>query len=767
MNKAQTSALELWTDLAVQAEDPRLDCLIQYLEPTPRGLKACRQLAVETVRDFLHRTQEEFCALRNCGQRTYEDLCRRVRAFLSSRSARQAAPDSEDRQTPLLGLINNPRAERAFLELGLRTVGDFLDTPRERLLAVRGFGERTWFEVSRRIREVIGNKENTDLKLLPDALLRFPIAGLGLRLGLTQALASLGLERLEQLLCFNPDALRSEASIGREGFEQIRAGLDLLVRVGTEHTVNLAAETCDFESLISRLNSVLDAEQQDLFRRRTGLNGTTAGLPEVARHLDISETQVRILEENTRLALHERAAALISRLKDEADRELRAYDGIILGDRCAKGGLLDGAREASDPGLPLRLLRFLFARHFYLYGDVLCCLPPQEFRRLRRTLRRATRRDRLPVPLLEVMGQAHAAVPDATQGLVLHLLESRQQLRVQLDPKRGEILHHGVMSGADRLANLLEDLGAATSTEDLLFHYRDLYQRGNLGRIQDELRGDPRFLEVDAGVWNLRRLHHAGLREARTETDAVVDQLGAHGGRLDLFKLHEEAGLPRATTYLVLDCLRRDPRVRYLGRGIVCLRRPTSTVMDEIAKAFKRAMGEIVESRFLQNQNPRRRRLVECLLRENRAYVRSNPDRVDMLTNYPFTPDRLQRLRGLIDEHLEMNQGYASATELLTQVNATDLGGQWLNEGFFLDLLRRNFAYEILPGGLVAKPELCLSGWIQQKARETLREAGCPMAPTEVIAEVPELAGFADSLEELLGRDPMVQSVDGLRFSLV
>ena len=111
---------------AEREDDPRLDCEIQFLEPSARGLRACRALQVRTVRDFLARDRHDFLKVRNCGDRTYDDLALRVSQFLAADAAQ--APSGDDRATPILGLLQNPRAERAFRRLGIKTVGEFFAT---------------------------------------------------------------------------------------------------------------------------------------------------------------------------------------------------------------------------------------------------------------------------------------------------------------------------------------------------------------------------------------------------------------------------------------------------------------------------------------------------------------------------------------------------------------------------------------------------------------------------------------------------------------
>jgi hypothetical protein len=237
-------------------DDPRLAYQIHYLEPTARGLRACRQLGVETIRDFLQRDRRDFTELRNCGQQTYEDLAARVHHYL--RQEPQLNPPADQLDRPLLGLICNRRAERVFLAKGITTVGDFLETPKEELLAVEGFGERTYWAVSQRIREVTSHRRETP-GLLPEALQRFSLGGLGLEVQLHSALMNLGIANAGDLLRFPENILRSEPGVGDAGLAELRGALNRLVRVGIDHTLNVAdrGTEIDFDGLVPRILSLL------------------------------------------------------------------------------------------------------------------------------------------------------------------------------------------------------------------------------------------------------------------------------------------------------------------------------------------------------------------------------------------------------------------------------------------------------------------------------------------------------------------------------
>jgi hypothetical protein len=189
-------------------------------------------------------------------------------------------------------------------------------------------------------------------------------------------------------------------------------------------------------------------------------------------------------------------------------------------------------------------------------------------------------------------------------------------------------------------------------------------------------------------------------------------------------------------------------------------------VLDQLLRDFRKAAGEVPMSRFVENQPSDRRRLVERLLQQNRLFVFPSPDRIDVLTNYPFNEERLQRLLRLVDDFLVARNGYASLHNVLEEVNRCDLGGSWLHPTLLGELLRRHGPFETLPGGYVARKSLGLIGWLMRRARAALREAGVPIRVGEMLAQRPELAEFSECLEELLAHDPLVEAREGGKFQI-
>jgi hypothetical protein len=213
--------------------------------------------------------------------------------------------------------------------------------------------------------------------------------------------------------------------------------------------------------------------------------------------------------------------------------------------------------------------------------------------------------------------------------------------------------------------------------------------------------------------------------------------------------------------------VRRDRRLRWLGRGDVCPAGHTRTLaLENLGRDFRRAAGEVVYSRFVDNQPEASRRLVRRLLDHNRLFVFPAPDRIDVLTNYPFNDERLRRLVALVDGFLTERNGYAPLPAVLEEVNRCDLGGGWLTPTLLGELLRRHGPFEVLPGGWVARATLGLGTWLLRRARNALREANVPISLQEILVERPELTEFAGCLEGLLQQDPLVQTPDGMRFQI-
>jgi hypothetical protein len=218
----------------------------------------------------------------------------------------------------------------------------------------------------------------------------------------------------------------------------------------------------------------------------------------------------------------------------------------------------------------------------------------------------------------------------------------------------------------------------------------------------------------------------------------------------------------------VLDRLSRDPRVRPLGRGELCpATHKRSQVLEQLLVDFRRAAGDVVLGLFLQNQPEPRRRLVQRLLRENRLFVAPAGDRIDLLSNYPFNEERLQRLLAVVNQHLERRSGYAQLTALKAAVDRTDLGGGWLLPELLGDLLRRHGSFEVLPGDLIVRAELGIGAFLRRAMHKALRDAGMPLSVDEILRARPDLIEFAGCLHELLGTDPLVQTPDGCRFTLL
>lgn len=267
-------------------------------------MTACHKLQVRTIRDFLSRSKRDFTSLRNCGKRTYDDLVLRVHQFLTNMQGTDSAElSTHSLNRTLIDVVDNPRALRAFATLDIHTIQDFLETPKRHLLAVRGLGERTYWEVTQRIRELSGSR-SLPPSLLPDVLREFPVNRIRIEPSLSAALERHEITTVGDLFAVSIEELENDTCIGSDGVAQLRMAVDQLIRRGTDQrTGNLANDQCaDLTDMVRQLVDVLDHTQSALFGLRIDLEGQPMSLKKIATHLPIGEEEGPIGEEHPPIA---------------------------------------------------------------------------------------------------------------------------------------------------------------------------------------------------------------------------------------------------------------------------------------------------------------------------------------------------------------------------------------------------------------------------------------------------------------------------------
>ena len=229
-----------------------------------------------------------------------------------------------------------------------------------------------------------------------------------------------------------------------------------------------------------------------------------------------------------------------------------------------------------------------------------------------------------------------------------------------MDPERGELVDRERLGIDDRLERILRERRGPATLDDLVFAYRDRFGATKRVRVIETLRGDGRFLAIGSGQWDLRETYIDELELTRAEAERLATMIQERDGQHQVRHLSGDDVSERCHALLV-DLLRRDPNLRDLGRGVFCARhRRRSSLVRELCRQLKRAMGEVPTDRFVQNQPERQRRLTIRLLERNRLFVSPCEGRVDLIENYPFNPERLRRLMNTVDVRLEQEDlGYA------------------------------------------------------------------------------------------------------------
>lgn len=607
---------------------------------------------------------------------------------------------------------------------------------------------------------------NAALRLLPERLLRLPLTDLGLTSAAIALAHENGAETVGDLLPADPT--KEHDWLNETTIDAIRRGLDsLLVRGLPEPSTTRPFDPLDWPSLQGHLLLPLDDDQRALLRAVTGLDEPPVSLVHYARVASMDLRAATELAERTRAQLHERSRELLPRLRDEIMREIETFDGVVDPLKIACGSMLATMAEANgDPAFPMRLAAFCLPTEVHLRQGYLVGMSPSGLNRLIDQLRAAIARRQLPVPLTEIAAEVQGG-RDVPTGLLTHLL--RKELRLSFEIREeGEVIVPDPRSPATRLAEILDEDRAAMRLNDLVFAYRDRYRRANPRHLEQILRSNDTFVVVGPDLFALRQWHEDEFEAAEAVADRAARWIVAEDGKQDVLKWLRDDGCTDTTAWLVMDVLRRDERVRLLGRGEACpATERRSQVMVKLLADFRRASGDVVESLFVENQPDDRRRLVQRLLDENRLFVRPEPDRVDTLTNYPFNEERLRRTQTLVQKVLDDRGGYAPTDVVKKEVDQTDLGGTWLTPMLLEDLIRRHGWFDVLPGNVIALRDRKLAARLTWLARQELREAGVQLTVDEILRQRTDLAEFADCLAGLLHADPLVHSQDGKRFCLV
>ena len=740
---------------------PELEHALASLQLTPRARRAAQRHGIQTVRDFLLFDRRVFVQAQGCSERSWREIESRVTAYLALRSGDSDA--TRDDARPIAPLLPDAEHARQLADNGIVTVGDFLARPRADAQRIPCLRRNGWIEA---LEAVVRTRRQPPAAapLLPTSLRDLKLREAGIIDPLLHELLDLGCATVGHAMTLPAALFKAGSLLGPTAAQTIRDALARVLAPALEaHHAEPDEDVADWPIMRARLFAALDDESRSWFCARVGI--AEPGAQSRAIEANASRELSQRRDDAVRSRLQSRAPSLVQRLRRDYLRELDAFEGAVPADRLAPGSSLHAIGKGSgDAMLPLRLLAFCFPTEAYVDGPCVSAIPPRTWHALRQRLRQLTGPRALPLRLEDLAPGLSDVVETPPRGVVLKLVAELPRLEVRIDERLGEVVQKAQPEVARRLERILVERGAPARFLDLVFDYRERFQAANERSLLSRLRKSAQFVQLGKDLWSLAAWHQDELQQLHAERDRVCQAIceGKHKQSIESLFHGDDRSL-----WLLQGIVRRDPRVRWLGRGEACpasLRR--SRVLDQLLHDFRRAAGEVPMSRFVQNQPPERKRLVERLLHHNRLFVFPAEDRIDVLTNYPFNEERLQRLTKLVDEFLARRNGYAPLQAVLEEVNRCDLGGSWLYPTLLGELLRRHGPFETMPGGFVARKSMGLVGWLMRRARTALREANIPLSVGEMLAQRPELAEFADCLAELLDKDPLVATKDGQRYQI-
>lgn len=726
-----------------------LGTALEALRLPERLASACAAAGATTVAEVLALGQVQLLAIKGVGQRQWQQLKSAVCRHL--RDHRRPRPSMRNARVDLSSLP--PRARLALTRLGLTTCESWSIAALDTLRAIPDLDPEAVAAVQAAALSI------PPVSVWPPRILRTSLLRLALPARLRRALAAGGYKTLGDLRCADPQQLAALPAVGAQGVRTLRGALAR----GLALKPSLRARRRLLESTaLDRMLRRLSPAERKLVELCVGLTGQRRTQAQLAAALAIPPAAIGAHVARARAALEARGGSVLRRLREAATHELHAQGGALHPAHVASASPLRAlSHTAADPLLALRFLAFLRPDALTLVGDVLLDLPAATYPRVARELTRAVTGLSLPMPLREV--RAHLTAAGLTQlprGVFEALLQRVPRLQIVVDPRLGEVLDRRPVAVATRIEEILRRAPAALQASDILFAYRDRYRSARRNRLIDALHTERVFLRVGPDEWDLRERHLDELELAQPEADRVRDHIMANDGASSLVDLVEPAASPRLV-YLVRDLLHHDPTLRSLGRGRFCARGlRLSTHVKTLRLELRRAMGEVPLQRFLSNQPDGVRQIRARLLAENRLFVSSAPDRVDMITNYPLNDERLRRLLHAVETLIEEAGGHDRLDRLAAKMRTDEVGGSFLTPHFLADILQRHGRFETIAGDIITTAASGMRHRLLSRVRAVVRSAERALSVHEILAASPDLAEFATGLPELLRSDPLVQLRD-------
>lgn len=748
----------LLSALGVSGQDRILDQPIESAGLSARGRTACLALGVKTLGEFLALDRKAFLAVPGVGRKTYADLLQSVQKKVRG-AGRAEEPAGGGPQTLLADLVENRRALKAFQELGLKTVEEFLRTPREEFLKLRNCGERTWYEVSERVQAALGGAPPIPAAC-PAVLLDLRLESLPLSRKVREHLGALSLATVRDLFRLPRGALLGRQGFGEASWRELVGALDQAVRQGLQRLAAASDSLAGLPDLLRALVTPLtDPRVRFVLEARAGVGGRPLTLKALAARLGLSRERVRQLAAEARAQVQRNARPCLLRLWEETDDALAREKGLLTVAALARLPLAQGPGGSRRRGRTLRgvLLFFFPERLRLLTTGALTSADPGAVRRLQRTMSGLLARTREPLapgalgPCLEKAGLD----PGAHAGLALHLARFRFGMELEAADGGGEprlIRPAGIV---ERLRALLEEQPRPLALDDLLLLYRSRHGLAGRKRLRAALTSGNGFWRVGPRLYDLAERVQVSADEASRWRDDAAARLAAARRPLPAERLG--SGMD---PFLLAGVLSGTPGIRPLGRLLFTeagagTERPSW--VEALVHGHLEARGEPMDAEELAAiQGPAGATLLE-FARESRSLARFPDGRIGLVEWHPFGPAARTELVEASVLWLERNNGYGRLARL-----QRGLGGL-LPEGtgpaLLRDVLVRDGRFELFGREWVALARAGTADWVRERALSALREAGAPLSLPLLLAACPELAEFEDAVEELLEGHPLVSAL--------
>lgn len=773
---------------------------IETLAISNRARRRLLEAGIRTVDALLALNDEDLLRIPGFGHTCLTEIRSTLRVFRLSGNDSLVPPDDTDfptdvpealLDTRLQDLPISNRARAVFVRENFVTIRDYLALGEQQALRLRNFGAVTLANVNRTIRTACRTlKDEALLRPLlnvprlggPEAIdERFaavPVASLDLPRRARRVCRELGIRTLRDLAALDTSALLVRRNFGQATLRRIQREVERFLDSVSE------PQGDGFDALVNGLFVRLQDKERRLIELREGRkDDSPRTLGEVGQFLEITESRACQIEHTAWAKLRRFAAGLIDDFSRAVEETLKEHGGLAEPSTLMRHPAFAGS-DASPTFVSRMLAKLLPHRLARLDDGRIAAIPGATLCSLTARLRKRLRRGGGSQDLREI-------VSDVTRGLDLGTEAPRLVQAVCENLFDREVVSDSTGSVRIRTPSqaLGDDLIAVLETAHGPLHFTEIARRLcdppfaraiDPEKVRLRLCRDDRFVLTGRGEYDLVERFTVPEPTKEKIVAAVTSRLEESGRPTSVAVLHQsligEPGLEDVSEFVVSIVLRNDAHFTQLGRGSFGLANAngsTSAVahVSDLLVAILEEAGCPLSYAELRKRVQDRRRVsdgaISATLVGRDLFLRVARGCFDLASRHPITEEQRAALASSAKELVERRGGAASLEDLFDALRDDLPAASHAHATPILvgDILRRVGGFKFLSGGFVQIEDPNHDREIEDRAFQTLREAGEPLRPTTIARRLGFDAAGAARLKQILRNSPRFTAWKDGRYS--